>query len=342
MGQRLMRRPPKYVHGYLDRHGKPRFYFRRPGYKRTPLPGLPWSAEFMTVYQEVLAGQPVPIGVARTKPGSMKALTASYYQSVAFRRLRSTTQAARRSLIDRLCREHGDKSAVTLERRHILILMGAIADKPGAANNLRKALRELMKHAIDIGWRDDNPTRDVQKIKVQSKGHHSWTESEIAQFETRYPIGSREQLALALLLYTGQRRGDVVLMGRQHISGGILNLRQEKTGAELAIPVHPALAAIIDATAREHLTFLTTRLGGPFKPTPFSNWFREVCDAAGLPHCSAHGLRKAAARRLAEAGCTTHEIRSITGHASLQEVQRYTDAVEQKRLAVSAIAKVKA
>jgi hypothetical protein len=89
---------------------------------------------------------------------------------VAFRRLRSTTQAARRSLIDRLCREHGDKSAVTLERRHILILMGAIADKPGAANNLRKALRELMKHAIDIGWRDDNPTRDVQKIKVQSNG----------------------------------------------------------------------------------------------------------------------------------------------------------------------------
>jgi integrase len=217
-----------------------------------------------------------------------------------------------------------------------------MAGKPGAANNLRKTLRQLMKHAIDLGWREDNPTRDVCKIKVQSSGHHSWIEAEIAHFEARWPIGSRERLALALLLYTGQRRGDVVRMGRQHISGGILTLRQEKTGAELAIPVHPALAAIIDATARDHLTFLTTRLGGPFKPTPFSNWFREASDAAGLHHCSAHGLRKAAARRLAESGCTTHEIRSITGHASLQEVQLYTDAVEQKRLAVSAMAKVKA
>jgi len=50
-----------------------------------------------------------------------------------------------------------------------------------------------------------------------------------------------------------------------------------------------------------------------------------------LRNCSAHGLRKAAARRLAEAGCTEHEIAAITGHASLREVQRYTKAADQKR-----------
>jgi integrase len=335
-----MSRPPKFVHGFVDRHGWPRFYFRRPGFKSMALPGLPWSPEFMAAYEEALAGQPAPIGAIRTKPGSMRALAVSYYNSTAFRSMRSSTQYERRGVIDRLCREHGDKSAATLQRNHIVKLIAVRADKPGAANNLRKALRELMKHAIEIDLRADDPTRDVRAIGVSSDGHHSWTEAEIAQFEERHPVGSRQRLALTLLLYTGQRRGDVIRMGRQHVSDGSLHIRQEKTGAVLTIPVHAVLAGIITAMPREHLTFLTTWRGEPFKPTPFSNWFRKACDAAGLNHCSAHGLRKAAARRLAQAGCTTHEIAAITGHASLREVERYTRAVEQGRLAIAAMAKV--
>src|SRR5262249_7916413 len=165
---------------------------------------------------------------------------------------------------------------------------------------------------------------------------------EIAQFEQRHPIGSRARLALALLLYTGQGRSDVVRMGRQHIRDGVLHIRQQKTGAELAIPVHPDLAAIVAETPADHLTFLTTQFGQSFKTTGFGNWFREQCDVAGLKHCSAHGLRKAAARRLAEAGCTEHEIAAITGHASLREVSRYTKAADQKRLPAAAMEKVKA
>ena len=84
---------------------------------------------------------------------------------------------------------------------------------------------------------------------------------------------------------------------------------------------------------------MTTRRGGPFERSAFSRWFREQCDEAGLPHCSAHGLRKAAARRLAEAGCTAHEIGAITGHASLSELVRYTKAADQRRLAEVAINK---
>src|SRR5262249_61249456 len=112
-----------------------------------------------------------------------------------------------------------------------------------------------------------------------------------------------------------------------------LHVKQEKTGAELIIPVPPTLATIIAAAPRNHLTFVTTRHGRPFQGSAFSRWFREECDKAGLPHCSAHGLRKAAARRLAEAGCTAHEIGAITGHASLTELVRYTKAVDQRRLA---------
>jgi integrase len=108
------------------------------------------------------------------------------------------------------------------------------------------------------------------------------------------------------------------------------------------IPVHAVLAQIIAETSAGNLTFLTTQFGKPFTAPGFGNWFREECNVAGLPRCSAHGLRKAAARRLAEAGCTEHEIASITGHASLREIVRYTKAADQKRLARSAIDKVSA
>jgi integrase len=133
----------------------------------------------------------------------------------------------------------------------------------------------------------------------------------------------------------------VIRMGAQHIRNGALHVRQEKTRAELVIPVHPDLAAVIAAAPRDHLTFVTTRQGGPFQGSAFSRWFREQCDKAGLPHCSAHGLRKAAARRLAEAGCTAHEIGAITGHASLTELVRYTRAADQKRLAEAAMTKTR-
>jgi len=341
MGPRVMRRLPKYVHGFVDRHGKPRFYFRRLGFERKPLQGLPYSADFMNDYEAALTGQPVPVGVNTARPGTMRALALSYFVSPEFRTLRLSTQRAYRGIIERLCAEHGDKRAADLRREHVVRLMAARAEHPGAANGLRMALRVMMKHAIDIGLRADDPTREVKAVRIVSDGHHSWTDDEIAQFEQCHPVGSRARLALGLLLYTGQRRGDVIRMGAQHIRNGALYVKQEKTCTELIIPLHPSLAAIIAAAPRDHLTFVTTRLGGPFQGSAFSRWFRERCDEARLPHCSAHGLRKAAARRLAEAGCTAHEIGAITGHASLTELVRYTRAADQRRLAESAMTKTR-
>ena len=342
MGQRLMSRPPKFVQGFIDRHGKPRFYFRRPRFKSTPLPGLPWSPEFMAAYEAALAAQPPQIGSARVKQGTFRALAVSYFSSLGFRSMKPSTQSVYRNAIERLCDDHGDKGAATMQREHVVKLMAARAEKPEGANLLRKVLRAMMSHAVEIGLRADNPTRDVKAIRVKSDGFHSWTDDEIAQFEKRHPIGTRPRLAFGLSLYTGQRRSDVVRMGRQHIDkNGAIRVRQLKTGAELAIPVHAELDAIIAETPGDHLTFLTTQFGKPFTAAGFGNWFREQCNLSGLPHCSAHGLRKAAARRLAEAGCTEHEIAAITGHASLREITRYTKAADQVRLAVSAMDKVR-
>jgi hypothetical protein len=129
-------------------------------------------------------------------------------------------------------------------------------------------------------------------------------------------------------------------MGRQHIRNGVLTVRQVKTGAELPIPVHPELDGI--RADMSGMTFLTTQFGKPFTAAGFGNWFREQCNDAGLAHCSAHGLCKAAARRLAEAECTEHEIAAITGHATLREIARYTKAADQQRLARAAMEKVSA
>jgi integrase len=348
MGPNMMRRPPKFVQAFLDRHGRPRFYFRRAGCKAVPLPGLPWSPEFMAAYEVALAGQPAPIGASRVKPGTIRALAVSYFASVDFRSMKSSTQGVYRNIIERFCREvdkdgntYGDKSALTLRREHIVKLMAARAEQPDSANGLRKVLRAMMKHAVEGGLRADDPTRDVRAVRVKSDGFHSWTDEEICRFEARHQIGSRARLAFALLLYTGQRRSDVVRMGAA-CAGWRVAGEQVKTGTELQIPVHATLAEILADAPGANMTFLTTQFGKPFIAPGFGNWFRERCNEADLAHCSAHGLRKAAARRLAEAGCSEHEIASITGHASLREIARYTKAADQKRLARAAIDKVSA
>jgi integrase len=336
MGPRL--KLPRYVHGFLDRHGKPRYYYRRAGFNAVPLPGLPYSPEFMAAYETALAGQR-PAAAPRAAPGTMNALALSFFAAPAFSALRPSTRSTYRWTIERLCREHGDKRVALLRRDHIVKLMAART--PGAANKLRKALRAMMKHAVDVGMIPDDPTSGIRAINTRAAGFHSWSDLEISQFEERHAIGSRARLAMALLLYSGQRRGDVIRMGPQHVRSGVLYIKQEKTGAELAIPIHPDLDTIIASAPSGHLTFLTTRFDRPFEASTFSHWFRDQCDKAGLPHCSAHGLRKAAARRLAEAGCTAHEIGAVTGHASLAELVRYTRAADQRHLAEAAMAKTR-
>jgi integrase len=204
----------------------------------------------------------------------------------------------------------------------------------GAANDLLKKLRILTRFAIERGARRDDPTLAIHRYPA-GNGHHCWTEGEIAAFERRWPVGTRERLAFSLLLCTAQRRSDVVRMGWDQLADGRLTVRQRKTGAELLIPVHPELKAAL--TAAGEPTFLVTSFGKPFTAAGFGNWMSARIAEAGLPdRCVTHGLRKAAARRLAEAGCSANEIAAVTGHATLSEVARYTRAAEQARLARSA------
>lgn len=336
----MRRRLPKYVSEFIDRHGKVRVRFRRKGQEGYYFKAVPWTPEFMREYQACLDKEAAPkieIGASRSKPGTISALIAAYYQAPEFLRLKETTKAGYRNMIERFRDEHGDKRVATIERQHIKAIIGKKAKTPAAANNLLDRLKGLMTFAVDIGMRKDNPTLGIRGFRESDDGFHSWTEDEIHHFEDRHPIGSKARLAMALLLYTGQRRSDVVAMGRQHVTDGRISVCQQKTAVRLLIPLHAELAAIVDATPSDNLAFLMTELGRPFTPAGFGNWFRERCNEAGLKQCSAHGLRKAASRRLAEAGCTNQQIKSITGHKTDKEVARYTAAADQAHLAEQAM-----
>jgi integrase len=325
---------PKHCGWNTDRHGKRRVRFRKDGFS-TYLKGTPWSEEFMRQYALALDGvqaQATNIGARRTIPGSFDALCVSYYRSPEFRGLKASTQAVRRNIIERFRNEHGGKPIARLERRNIKDIIGAKADTPEAANNLLKVLRVLLSYAVDIGMIAHNPAIGIKRYKNRGEGFHPWSEAEVAQFEAVYLIGTKERLALALLLLTSQRVGDVVRMGWQHIKGERVAVRQEKTNAPQMIKMHPELVRILAAVPRSNLTFLVTERGAAFSAAGLSNWFGKRCRAAGLSHCTAHGLRKLALTRRADSGATTEMLKAFSGHKTSKEVERYIRSVNQARL----------
>lgn len=338
----------KFVTTDVDANGNVRYYFRRPGQRKIRLRGLPGSEEFMQAYQAALSGKTEPPAQSKQSPasrGSFRALCIAYYAGVKFKRLDDSTKSWQRRSLDAIAAKHGDNPVAQLEARHIRKWRDEKSETPAAANTMLKALRALFAWAEEHEEADRNPARGVKNVEYNAKGFHSWTMSEVAQFEHQHPVGTMARLAMAVLLYTTGRREDAVRLGPQHLKNNRLQFTQAKNEhrkpIEIDIPVHPDLAGIIAATPLVgHGTFLVTEYGKPFTAAGFGNKFRQWCDEAGLPHCTAHGLRKATATRLAERGATPHEIMAITGHRTLEEVERYTRAAQRSGLADSAMSKL--
>jgi integrase len=308
-----------------------------------PLPADIGSDAFNSAYLAALADQSETNGHPRRPvhaPGSIAALIASYLCSAGYRSLRQTTKAGYASRIEALRTQHGHRSVVGLTRERIIRgILQSYADRPGAGLSTLKMLRVLIRHAIDIGWIKFDPSFGIKRPKTQEI--RSWSDIEIGAFEHRWPVGAKQRLAFALLLYTGQRRSDVHRMTWADVSGETIRVVQQKTGRKLAIPLHRELLAALAAANRDHLTIINTEYGRPFTVDGFSQWMRAAITAAGLPlECQPHGLRKAAGRRLAEAGCTANEIMSVLGHRTLAEAERYTRDADQARLAKDAVTKL--
>jgi integrase len=324
----------KYVKQYRDRTGKRRRYFRR-GAMKGPLPGEVGSEEFMAAYRAYLANEK-PAPTSTKIAGSLGLLITEYYGSRPFLNLKPSSRKIYRYVLEPLAKAHGHRTALINHKQAAKLIADIGETKPGMANLTKSVLQKLMKYAIKAGWRDDNPIIGIEPFKRGT--HHTWTEGELKTFETRWPLGTRQRLAYALLLYTGQRVGDVAKMKRADIVEGELHVIQDKTGAELYLPVVIELERAMRAYPAKGLSLIGTEDGRPLTRAALSHVMRDAIKAAGLPaKCVSHGLRKAAMRRLAEDGKTEKQIAAVSGHKSLREVERYTAAADQRRLAQDAM-----
>lgn len=333
------RKLPPHVEVWADRHGKRRVYFRRGKGARVPLPEMIGSPEFEAAYADALAGAVAAKRDVRAPaaPGTLGGLIVSYYKSPEFSALRETSKAGYRSRVEAIREKHAHRTLAGMTREGIVTkILQPYADRPGQRLAILKMLRILIRHAIEIGWLKHDPSLGIKRPKTQEI--RSWTEDEIARFEKRWSIGTRERLAFALMLYTGQRRSDVHRMTWADVTGETIRLTQQKTGVRLVIPLHRDLRAILAAAPREHVTILNTAFSKPFTVDGFSQFMRDAIAGAGLPlECQPHGLRKAAGRRLAEVGCSAREIMAMLGHKTLAEAERYTRDADQAHLAEAAI-----
>jgi integrase len=331
---------------YLDRYrsrGKVFYYVRRKGRPNVRLNGVPGTAEFMAAYHEALASEPTR--VCRHGAGSFGKLVKDFYASVEFANLKPSSQRSYRHVLEDAAEKHGHRPAATLPAEYASKMVEEIGrDRPGLANLTRSVMHRLMKFAIRTRVRSDNPFSGLPAYKQGT--HHTWTDAELKSFEDRWPLGTRERLAYALLLYTGQRGGDVVRMRRQDICDGVISVVQQKSrkgseNAALSIPIHAKLHAAIKAAPAKGMHLIGDEHGRPMTRPALTKLIKQAAKAAGLgPECVPHGLRKAVLRRLAERGGSAKEISAVSGHKSLKEIERYTAAADQRRLSVAAMDKL--
>jgi integrase len=362
-----------FVNSFYDSRGKLRHQFRRKGHKRITIKGRPGSPEFMDAYHALLektgGASPSEIGASRTKAGTVNALAVALNKHDIFTKgLAKETRDSWRRIIDRFRefktpsgRVYGENKIATIQKKSIIaFLEGKTAN---AQKNSLKAIRLFIRFAISQGELARDPTEEIEVLRAdgpKSKGHMTWLEPQVAQYRERHKLGTVARLALELLLNIAARRHDAHMIGQQHIRDGKLSWRPHKTlrttGKLLTIRIMPELKAALDAMHKEAraegvLMFLVNDYGRPFaSPAAFGNKFADWCMAAGLKpvQCDdgrtrnyrAHGLRKAALRTLAHAGCTGVELMSVSGHSSLDQVQEYLDEVDQERAAEAAMMKL--
>jgi site-specific recombinase XerD len=327
---------PKHCGYFTDVRGKQRLRFRKRGCRTVYPSALPGTHEFLAEYQTFL-GNALGVPKSRNVEGTVSAVVSRFYCSAEFKVLATGTQAAYRGIFERFRRNHGSKKIASIQTIHVNSLIDEMADKPAAAKHFRLRLKALMDFAIGAGYRTDNPVLMAKRVKHKDKGIRPWTEQDIIDFRLRWSIQTPQRIAFEILLHTGLRRSDAVKLGRQHVreypdgDRFVIKTKKSQETVELVIPQHPTLRSFIAQIPASQLTYIMTAHGAPRSEKAFTNWIREAAAAAGLPvNSSPHGLRKAACRRLADAGCDAFQIQAITGHKNLAEVQVYVQDRDQR------------
>lgn len=363
----------KYVYPDEDRHGNLRVYVKRDKKAlKIRLTADIGTDEFFAQYRGALKGTPppplfpaadiptLPSAEGINDPKSFRWLVSRYVASTDFLSLSAVTQARRRSILEDICDEiidgvkTGPLPFALMEPKHVRVIRDQKKDFPGAANNRLKALRAVFRWATDetVDHAKTNPTTSVKRLKPKKAGgFHRWTVSEILQYEAHHKVGTVPRLAFDLLLYTITRRSDVVRLGPQmertvsfrrpdgsRVPVQVIEFTERKNEntnpKRRVMPILAPLRESIDATPSGHLTYLITAYGRPRSAKGFTNWFKEQCADAGLPHCSPHGVRKGGATIAAERGATTKSLQAMGGWLNIEDADIYVKEADRTLLAL--------
>lgn len=339
-----MSRPrPPFLHTERTRHGARVWYVRRAhGAPRFRIRAEFGTPEFWTEYDAALrkaeAGErPAASGAAR---GTVEWLINQYRESAEWAALKPATRKQREAQYRVVIAGAGADPIAAMTPAAIRRARDARKDRPHAANNLLKALRGVFGWAVDAGLIAADPTKGIARLTGANDavGFHVWTVDEVHRFESRWPVGTRQRLALDLALYTGLRRGDLARIGPPHRRGDTLAIGTEKSAGSIvvSVPVLDVLDASIAATPTGSTTYLVTPAGEPYTKESLGNWFRDQCRLAGVPG-SFHGLRKAAATLAAERGATESQLNAIFGwKEGSGESATYIRTANRARLAAGA------
>ena len=343
---------PKNVSSFKDRHGKTRYRFRKVGCKDYYFHHPVGTEAFLRELWQCRADIPRS-GVTvqrRVRVGSVDDLVSRYLRSSDFKgEAQPITLSKNRAIIERFRQKCGEHivAKVTFEHldRIIADARNKKTDKTGgkfAAQKLRKELKRLFGYAVKLGWLPSNPVDHIRPLKLRTDGHHSWTEEEIVQYQERWALGTHQRLALELVLWTGKRIGDAAKLGPHHIINNFLVTIDSKTQKPNEIALSKQLQLALAAMGKPDKYLITWSHGRGYSEKSLSQTFSGWCTQAGLGHCSAHGLRKAITRRMAENSFTNSEMKSITQHSADAELAVYTRGVNQKELAAKSMAKLSA
>lgn len=336
-----MKKRPLHVETFLSRHGRRMWFFRVGKGQRIRLPDY-GTPEFAGAYREALAAH---VSGEATTGKTVAWLIDQFRASPAWAALARETRKQYLYQAKAMRKRAGTARITDITAASVAAGRDDRAAKPSDANKYLKFSSALFRFAVDRQWMKENPARGVSKLRVRSEGFHTWTEEEALQFEDHWPVGTRERLAFDLLVYTGVRRSDAVRLGRQFARQGEITITTEKSRnsgrpVEVTITILPPLAASIAAGPTGDMTYLVTHKGTAFAKESFSNWFRKACRAAGVPG-SSHGLRKLAAKRMAEAGATEAELNAVFGWAQgSRESATYIAKASRKALARAGMGKV--
>lgn len=337
-----MPRPrPKHLHRQFTRHGKPVWYVRAGKGKRTRIKAPFGTPEFDAEYQAAITGEPLA-ATSPVKSASLKWLYERYRETSAWRDLSLATRRQRENILSHVMKASGSEPFIAITKKHVTDGRDRRSATPAQARNFLDAMRGLFRWAFSSNHVTVDPTDGVKNPKrKKGKGFPVWTEEDVTAYEKHWLAGTKERVWLSVLMYTGLRRGDVVIVGKQHVRDGIATINTEKSGemTEVSIPVLPALAEILEQGPTGDLAWICGERGQPMTKESFGNAFSDAARAAGVMK-SAHGVRKIGATRAANNGATEAELEAIFGWHGGGMASLYTRAANRRRLAKQAIEKL--